>query len=115
MTRGTLQLLVHVTRPDDDLEWAVPLSWADPPPDAAWQYEFPGLDLGDYDCAPLPRLPKRARGLWLLTWPWREIRHPEEWDHGGVTTAKFARTGTWRRPTLADLVALDVLPTPTEG
>jgi len=86
------------------------LSWEDAPPDASWQNTLSDIDLGDYDCAELPVEMPQARGLWLLVWRWSEVAHPEATEDDPITTAKYSTTCEWRRPTLADLVALGVLP-----
>jgi hypothetical protein len=65
------------------------------------------LDLGDYECKPLPSIMPREPGLWLLAWEWQEVPHPEDDD---FTTARYADTCEWRRPTMDDLVSLGVLP-----
>lgn len=109
MRSGTLRLLVCCTTPEGDLESAFPLAWEGAPPGAVWADNVLDVELGDYDCAPVPDWTSRGRGLWLLTWPWREIKHPE-WKWGGETTARYSKTGEWRRPTVAELAELGLLP-----
>jgi hypothetical protein len=106
---GTLQLLAFA-KPEARthvLDEALFLAWDGQPIDASSAPLLEEVDLGDYECAPLPAQPD-GPGLWLLRWAYEVVPHPEA---RGLTTAKYARTCTWTRPTIEDLTALGALPT----
>jgi hypothetical protein len=116
MRRGTLRLLACAGRGryHDD---AMAIGWTDAPPGFdCWGMTLGDTDLGDYECKPLPSIMPQEPGLWLLTWEWQEVPHPEhndELDDEGWepdTTARYADTCEWRRPTIDDLASLGALP-----
>ena len=112
---GVLRLLVNRVRDGDLIYDAQPLAWTGEPPGACWSDTFQDFDLGDYSCVPVPSLPPGPdSGLWLLTWAWELEPDPEadpDDDEGEPEmVAEYADTCEWRRPTMADLVALGVLP-----
>ena len=88
------------------------LGWQDAPPDATHgciggDVMDGDTDLGDYECIALPTMPT-SNGLWLLTWPWREVRYPD--DPSAFTAAYNAKKLRWTRPTVDELTAMGALP-----
>lgn len=107
---GTLRVLIYAPTAGDEFCAPTFLGWSGAPPDASADRDFIDTDLGDYDCDPLPSTPD-SPGLWLLTWDYQIVRHPQaDADDVNLTTAKYAPTCSWTRPTLDDLVALGALP-----
>jgi hypothetical protein len=104
---GTLRLLVFIGDANGPFIEAQYLGMTGAPPDAGGSGPMlDDIELGDYDCDSVPEMP-RETGLWLLTWPWKMVRHPD--DHT-EQTAKYATEGTWARPSIDDLCALGALP-----
>lgn len=114
MKQGTLELLCY-TRPHGD---TLALAAADFPPEfsASSTTYLHELELGDYECKPLPTSEPKDEGLWILRWSWTErrmkdvdLKYPNEWSED-ETTAQYADTCEWVRPTLDDLARLKALP-----
>ncbi len=82
------------------------LAWDGSPNTARWSEDMDYLDLGDAEYKPLPAMPV-GDGLHLLTWMYRV---GTEEDDSEYETAFYADACAWDRPTVADLVALKLLP-----
>lgn len=93
MTKGTLRVLVHRNDVSGDVQT---LRWKEAPKWTAFRQA-----LGYQNVAP------DKPGLWLLEWEWQE-------ECGGgdeePRLISCSDTDDWRRPTLADLIALGALP-----